>query len=44
MITGLLTGKGSQCERDEEEDLLNPATSVKEKQKAHEATSCSGLI
>lgn len=44
MITDLLTGKGSQGEQDEEEELLNPATSIKEKQKAHEATACTEPI
>lgn len=44
MITDLLTGKGSQGEQDEEEELLNPATSIKEKQKAHEDTACTEPI
>jgi len=43
-ITHLLTRQGSQHEREEEGDLLNPATPAKKKQKAGVATSCTELV
>lgn len=44
-IAHVLTSKGTQCESEEEGDLLlNLATPAKKKQKAHVATSCAELI